>query len=203
MGSKGEGGKMKLECIKDVVMNVSEEKAFTKGNTYNGYYYRGRDSINPYHKVFCSKNDLGERHCIKNPESKGLDKFFDEHFREIRETSYWDLARTLLSNSNCLKRQYACVIVSDGRIIATGYNKSLEGCTVCAREGIEHNVGDYTECRSVHAEQMGLINAPQNLLKGAELYLVCADEVDPIPCPTCAKLLKWAGVKLMREVDGH
>jgi len=117
------------------------------------------------------------------------------------EPNYFDEARKLLPKSNCLKRHYACVIVSEGRIIATGYNKSLEGCTVCARLDIAHNTGDYAECQSVHAETSALINAPKNRLKGAELYLVCADEVDPIPCATCAKLIKWAGVKVMREVE--
>jgi len=115
------------------------------------------------------------------------------------ELNYFDVARKLLPLSNCLKRQYACVIVLNGHTIATGHNKSLTGCAECAREGIAHNTGDYAECQSIHSEQMSLIRASGNL-EGAELYLVCADEVDPVPCPTCAKLLNWAGVKVMREV---
>ena len=114
--------------------------------------------------------------------------------------NYFDISRTLLPLSNCLKRQYACVIVSDGRIIATGRNESLEACTTCARIDVDHNTGDYADCGSVHAEAMALINARKKLLQGAELYLVCSDEVDPIPCPTCQKLLDFAGVKQVREV---
>lgn len=113
--------------------------------------------------------------------------------------NFWDEARTLLPKSNCLKRHYACVIVSGGRIIATGYNTSLTGCTTCAREGIEHNTGDYAECKSIHAEQMGLINADRTLLKGAELYLVCAEDVNPSPCGNCQRMLDWIGVRVMRE----
>lgn len=116
--------------------------------------------------------------------------------------NYWDIARLLLPHSNCLKRHYACVIVKDGNIIATGYNASLNGCTTCAREDIEHNVGDYAECRSVHAEQLALIHADNWELNESELYLVCDKDVDPTPCPTCQKMLTWCGVTLNRESDG-
>lgn len=75
---------MKLECIEDVIMNVSDEKTFTKGNFYNGYYYCGRDSIEPYKKVFCAKNDFKQRHCIRNTNSPSLDDFFNKHFREVK-----------------------------------------------------------------------------------------------------------------------
>jgi len=115
--------------------------------------------------------------------------------------NYFDEARKLLPLSNCLKRHYACVIVRGGHIIAKGYNKSLTGCTTCARMDIEHNVGDYAECKSVHAEASALIKAKVEL-EGAELYLVCSDEVDPIPCPTCKKMMEFAGVIQAREVKG-
>jgi len=113
--------------------------------------------------------------------------------------NYFDEARKLLPLSNCLKRHYACVIVKDGHIIAKGYNKSLTGCTTCSREDIEHNVGDYAGCSSVHAEQSAMIGAREDL-EGAELYLVCLDEVDPIPCPTCRKMMDFAGVIQVKEV---
>ena len=114
--------------------------------------------------------------------------------------NYWDKARVLLPKSNCLKRQYACVIVMNGHIISSGYNKSLTGCTTCAREDIAHNVGDYAECRSIHAEQMSMIKARENSLEGAELYLVCAEDADPTPCGNCQRMLDWAGVKQVKEV---
>ena len=116
--------------------------------------------------------------------------------------NYWDIARLLLPYSNCLKRHYACVIVKDGHIIAGGWNESHTACTVCSREGIESNAGDYAECKSVHAEQMALITARENSLAGAELYLVCDRDADHFPCPICARMLAWAGVKVKRESDG-
>ena len=117
--------------------------------------------------------------------------------------NFWHTARLLLQHSNCLKRRYACVIVKEGSIIATGYNASLEGCTECAREGIPHNAGSYDGCPAVHAEAMALIHADNWSLNGSELYLVCADEVDPVPCPTCQKMLDWCGVKQVMEVQNE
>ena len=67
---------------------------------------------------------------------------------------------------------------------------------------IEHNTGSYDDCLAVHAEVSVLIRARESSLRGSELYLVCADEVDHIPCPACQKLLDWAGVKQVREVQG-
>lgn len=116
-------------------------------------------------------------------------------------TNYWELARTLLPLSNCLKRRYACVIVQGGQVIATGYNKSLTGCKFCAREGIESNTGDYEGCKSVHAEWATLIGADGRLLNGAELYLVCDKDPDPVPCHICRRMLDFAGVRVVREVE--
>ena len=76
---------MKIECIKDVVMAFSEETLFTKGKRYNGYYYRGKYSFDPYKKCLCAKNDINERHAIKDMSGQGLDNFFIDHFIEVRE----------------------------------------------------------------------------------------------------------------------
>jgi len=65
---------------------------------------------------------------------------------------------------------------------------------------IEHNAEGYDDCPAVHAEVSALIRARENSLEGAEIYLVCSDEVDPIPCPACQRLLDYAGVKRIREV---
>jgi len=191
---------MRLECIKDVIMNITSDKAFTAGLTYEGYYYTNPDSFD---KTLCAKNDFGMRHHLRDYPDSGDDEFFDKYFKIeiVEELNYFNEARKLLPLSNCLKRQYACVIVRDGRVISEGYNESPTACTTCARLDIAHNAGSYDDCPAVHAEVSALINAPQELLEGAELYLVCADEPNPIPCPGCAKLLKWAGVKVMREVE--
>jgi len=183
---------MKLECIKDVIMNGTDKIELFSGKVYEGFIYKENIHV---------RNDSGYRHEVKLLGSDRLDEFFNEHFREVEYPSLWEVARLLLPLSRCKKRQYACVIANDGVIIATGYNQSLTACTTCVRMNVEHNTGSYDDCPAVHAEASALINAPQELLQGAELYLVCADEVNPIPCPTCQKLLDWAGVKRVREVQ--
>jgi len=112
---------------------------------------------------------------------------------------YWDVARKLLPLSNCLRRKYAAIIVKDGVIISTGYNKSLSGCTECGRESAEHGVGGYSDCRSIHAEQMTLLRAERELLPGSQLYLVCDRDVNPVPCGICWRMMQFAGVELVRE----
>ena len=121
--------------------------------------------------------------------------------------NYFDEARRYLQSSNCLKRKYACVIVNEqGHMISVGFNGSKKTCNICAREKTEHNTGTYEECPAIHAEQSALLrafphNGPPWDLQGHKLYLVCSDELDPEPCPTCQKMLTWAGVTLRRELD--
>ena len=196
----GDGGEMRLECIKDVIMNITSDKAFTAGLTYEGYYYTDPNSFD---KTLFSKNNFGIRHHIRDYLDSGDDEFFDKHFKIeiVEESNHFDKARELLPLSNCLKRHHACVIVKGGLVIAKGYNESPEACITCARMDIEHNAGSYDDCAAVHAEVSALIKAKVDL-GGAELYLVCSDEVDPIPCPACQKLLDWTGVKQVREVQG-
>ena len=110
--------------------------------------------------------------------------------------NYKYVATKLLPLSNCLRRHYACVIIKDNKIIGTGYNHSLTGCTTCHREGLEHNVGDYAECQSIHAEQMALLNSDNSDLRGSTLYLVSDKDNNPKPCPICQRMMDWAGVKL-------
>ena len=110
--------------------------------------------------------------------------------------NWWDLARTTLARSNCLKRQYACVIVMNGHLVSRGWNESLQACTTCARKNFAHNFGSYNECGSVHAEVSALLGIELKNLRGAELYLVCNEDENPQPCPACKKLMDYCGVKL-------
>jgi deoxycytidylate deaminase len=114
--------------------------------------------------------------------------------------NYWDKARELLPNSNCLRRAYAAIIVSEyGEVLNSGWNESLTPCRTCAREGKEHNKGDYDDCPAVHAEQMALLGVEMPDLYKAIMYLVCDKEANPKPCPTCQKLMDYCEVTLREE----
>ena len=116
-----------------------------------------------------------------------------------------DLARTLAQRSDCLRRQYGCVIVKDGRIVSTGFNSAPYhelSCYVkgnCARKECKHNSGSYDECSSVHAEQQALINADPRDLDGSTVYLVGFENgvelTDVKPCPICKRMLYFAKIK--------
>lgn len=98
----------------------------------------------------------------------------------------------------------------------------------CPRANIPHNSGNYEGCSSVHAEQNAIIMANRADLIGATLYLACEETttkrlrlkirdewVDlktsmkeyiedeaPEPCPICKRMLKNAGVKIIKTRSG-
>jgi len=120
-------------------------------------------------------------------------------YREPR--NYWNEARQLIHESNCLRRKYAAIIVGqDGWIIGSGVNQAKIPCQTCARENIEHNTGDYSECHSVHAEQAAMLQAGKDKLKGSTLYLVCDKDDNPTPCPICQRMMDYCGVKFEEEL---
>jgi len=104
------------------------------------------------------------------------------------------------------------VIVKGGRIISVGWNGAPCGDTPCTEIGKcdrlnkPSNSGDYSDCRSVHAEQAALIYANGADMVDATLYLwgeernkcIGCDEYQvltyPTPCPICSRLLKEAGI---------
>lgn len=135
--------------------------------------------------------------------------------RISKDEYYLGIALAVSKRSNCLKRRYGCVIVKDDEIIATGYNGSPRGeencCDIgfCKRMNIEHNSGDYSLCRSVHAEQNAMISASRKEMIGSVMYLageeqanglitgtrVWKEVLDCEPCPICKRMIKNAGIQ--------
>ena len=136
--------------------------------------------------------------------------------RPSKDEYYLNIAFSVLKRSTCLKRHYGCVIVKNDIIIATGYNGSPRGeencCDVglCKRADAKRYTG-YESCVSVHAEQNALIAADVEKLIGATVYLACEEanvtqltayekeiiwreDVRPVPCPLCRRMLKNAGI---------
>lgn len=145
--------------------------------------------------------------------------------RPSKDAYYLDIALAVSKRSTCLKRHYGCIIVKDDVIVATGYNGSPRGeancCDVyqeCPRANVPHNSGNYEGCSSIHAEQNAIIMANRSDLIGSTMYLVCEEHVDsmsfpgidvvysehwretacPGPCPICKRMLKNAGVKIVK-----
>jgi len=147
--------------------------------------------------------DLDEANLTEEQNAR-IDAFFNAHNRtslsEVKEElNYWAKAEKYLDHSNCLKRQYGCVIVKDGIIISSGFNSSRVPCVTCIRENVEHSSGDYAGCPAIHAEQMALMKAGSHNLKGAKLYLVSNDGLNVTCCPTCQNIMDWYRVVQMHE----
>lgn len=113
---------------------------------------------------------------------------WDEYFLKI--------ADTVAERSTCLRRKVGAILVSDRRILSTGYNgapKNLAHCSDagCLRLALKIKSSERIEiCRGVHAEQNALVQAAFFGLPvaGAILYST------HFPCITCAKMLINAGV---------
>ena len=139
--------------------------------------------------------------------------------RMTKRDYYLNIALAVSKRSTCLKRHYGCVIVKDDMIIATGYNGSPRGEENCCDRGTckraeAERYTSYENCDSVHAEQNALIAADGHKLIGSTVYLACeefkldeeksamweediydfVEDKNPIPCPTCKRMLKNAGV---------
>jgi dCMP deaminase len=109
---------------------------------------------------------------------------WDEYFMQI--------CRVVARRSTCLRRHVGAVMVSDRRILTTGYNGAPKGLAHCAelggcyREKLGIPSGERQElCRGLHAEQNAIIQAAVHGVKLENVTLYCTTQ----PCVTCAKML--------------
>lgn len=114
---------------------------------------------------------------------------WDEYFMQI--------AFLVAQRSTCLRRQVGAVLVSNRRLLATGYNGAPQGLAHCAevgclRERMGIPSGERQElCRGLHAEQNAIIQAA---VYGVALHdVTCYCTIQP--CLTCAKMLVNANVR--------
>jgi dCMP deaminase len=122
---------------------------------------------------------------------------WDEYFMQI--------CRVVATRSTCLRRQVGAILVSERRILATGYNGAPKGLKHCAelggcyREQLGVPSGERQElCRALHAEQNAIIQAAVHGVKLENVTAYCTT----MPCVTCAKMLINANVKrIVYEAD--
>ncbi|MFH1875139.1 MAG: deaminase [Pseudomonadota bacterium] len=114
---------------------------------------------------------------------------WDEYFMEI--------ARVVALRGNCIKRKVAAVIVSDKRVISTGYNGTPRGVKNCNEGGCPrcNNFGksgdDLGICICSHAEENAIVQAAYHgvSIKGATIYSTFS------PCLTCTKMIINSGLQ--------
>jgi dCMP deaminase len=109
---------------------------------------------------------------------------------------FMDIARTVASRSNCVKRKVAAVVTRDKRIISTGYNGTPRGTTNCNEGGCPRcndlAVGGtrLDECLCSHAEENAITQAAYHgvSLKGGTIYTTFS------PCLQCTKMIINVGL---------
>jgi len=118
---------------------------------------------------------------------------------------FLDIVELVSKRSTCCRRSVGAGLVSDSRILATGYNgapSKLRHCLDigCLREQLKVPSGERHElCRGLHAEQNAIIQAALHGVstKGATLY--CTNH----PCVICAKMIINAGIIRIVIRDGY
>jgi dCMP deaminase len=96
------------------------------------------------------------------------------------------IAKTVATRSTCTRAMVGAVLVSQNRIVSTGYNGSPPGATHCIEDGCLIHKGHCI--RTIHAEVNAIINLEHHY---DDLILYCTHQ----PCCECYKLLTALGVK--------
>lgn len=122
---------------------------------------------------------------------------WDEYFMSI--------ARQVATRSTCLRRQVGAVLVSDKRILATGYNGAPRGMRHCAEIGcLRAQLGipsgeRHEICRALHAEMNALLQAACHGIRVENSSLYCTNQ----PCALCAKMLINVGIRKIFIAEGY
>ncbi|MEM4630781.1 MAG: dCMP deaminase family protein [Candidatus Diapherotrites archaeon] len=114
---------------------------------------------------------------------------WDEYFMNI--------AKEVATRSNCIKRKIGAVIVSEKRIVSTGYNGTPRGVKNCNEGGCKRcnsfaqSGTKLDECWCSHAEENAIVQAAYHGIstKGATIYTTYN------PCLNCSKMIINAGIK--------
>ena len=123
-------------------------------------------------------------------------KHLDKNQRPDWDTYFMEIAHVVALRGNCLRRKVAAVVVSEHRIISTGYNGTPRGVKNCCDGGCARCAGDapsgsdLSECICSHAEENAITQAAYHgiRLKGATIYVTIS------PCLTCAKMIINSGI---------
>ncbi len=114
---------------------------------------------------------------------------WDEYFMNI--------AKEVATRSNCIKRKIGAVIVSEKRIVSTGYNGTPRGVKNCNEGGCKRcnsfaeSGTRLDECWCSHAEENSIVQAAYHGISTKESTLYTTYS----PCLTCSKMIINAGIK--------
>ena len=109
---------------------------------------------------------------------------------------FMNIATTVASRSNCMKRKVAAVVTIDRRIVSTGYNGTPRGTRNCNEGGCPRcnsfapGGTSLDECFCSHGEENAITQASYHgvTLRGGTLYTTFS------PCLQCTKMIINAGL---------
>lgn len=119
---------------------------------------------------------------------------------------YLDIAKSVATRGECVRRKVGSVLVKDNAIVAASYNGAPSGedscldgaCPRAREEGVVSGVGyEKSGCRVIHSEVNLLLRASWHQMQGATLY--CTDD----PCEMCAPLIRAAGIARVVTPSGE
>lgn len=117
-----------------------------------------------------------------------------ESNRPTWDAYYMSMAFVASARATCPRRATGAVLVSGGRIIATGYNGAPRGLPHCpGNDKAGHpDCMDHGHCvRTVHAEVNAIVACAQGGSSTEEATLYCTT----FPCPRCIGPVINAGIK--------
>ena len=182
-----------------------------------------QDFIRMEEREFASSNAAAqqlletERLANRTIENSGtIDEFASQlniALREVEVASarpswdqyFMDIAKQVAARSNCMKRQVAAVIVSERRIISTGYNGTPRGVKNCNEGGCPRCNGfsesgkNLDECLCSHGEENAIVQASYHgiAIRDATLYTTFS------PCLMCSKMIINAGIRRVVYYDAY
>ena len=115
--------------------------------------------------------------------------------RKNWDSFYMSFACLAARRSNCMKSPVGAVIVSDNRIVSSGYNGTPVGFDNCISGGCKRcneNSGQgkhLDKCYCVHAEVNSILYAGRYVCQGGTMYATM------MPCLNCAKTIVQVGIK--------
>jgi len=123
--------------------------------------------------------------------------FKDYELSDKKKKIYKKIVKLLAESSTCDRAKVGCLILKEGRIVATGYNGSLPGYEHCDKVG--HLMHEGHCVRTVHAEQNALMFMSKHGIssKGCDMI------VTHMPCIVCMKLIVQSGIKRVYHIEDY
>lgn len=121
-----------------------------------------------------------------------IQKGDDIYVRPSWDQYFLRMARLAATRATCPRRRVGAILVRENRVLATGYNGSVNGASHCDEIGCLIVTRDGRESceRTVHAELNAIIQCAKNGVMSVGATMYCTD----FPCVSCAKAMVQAGV---------